>query len=134
MDGKGAFRSPISRRSALKLGAAGVLASQMELLEQLAWKPQRLAMAANPPNEIQFDIGAFIPPAFSVNGVQVRFATVFTVFQPVRLSRNPDGIDQQILTGALHTIEDFYDFSPSGIFMFVSYGVPYFNRLPGGLN
>jgi hypothetical protein len=36
-----------------------------------------------------------------------------------------------VLSGALNTIEGAYPFSPSGIFSFVSYGLPYFNRLPG---
>ncbi len=34
----------------------------------------------------------------------------------------------------MNTIEDFYSFSPSGIFVFLAYGIPYFNLLPGGMN
>ncbi len=129
----GIIRRGLSRRSAIKLGAAGVLASEFALFEQLAWAPQRLALAATPLPDIQFDIGNFIAPAFTVNGVLVRFGPVFTLFAPARLSRNPTKADQTVLSNALNRIEAAYAFSPAGIFTFVSYGIPYFNRLPGGM-
>ncbi|HEU5226379.1 MAG TPA: hypothetical protein VFU49_01125, partial [Ktedonobacteraceae bacterium] len=37
------------------------------------------------------------------------------------------------LANALATIEANFSFSPSGIFAFVAYGLPYFNRLPSSL-
>ena len=37
----------LSRRTALKLGIAGVAGSEMALVESLAWTPRRLAMAAD---------------------------------------------------------------------------------------
>src|SRR4029077_16762928 len=55
-------------------------------------------------------------------------------FVPVKLTRTPTPSDQLTMDNALNQIEEFYDFSPSGIFVFASYGVPYFNRLPGGIN
>jgi hypothetical protein len=124
------FRQPLSRRGALKIGAAAAIASQAAVLEQAASMPERLAMAAGALPDIQFDLGNFIPPAFAVDGVQVRFGPVFTLFVPARLTRNPTGFDQQVLAGALNTIEATHAFSPSGIFTFVAYGVPYFKRLP----
>ena len=127
-------RQKISRRTALKLGVAGVLGSEMAMVESLAWAPRRLALAAGPLPDIQFDIGNFIAPAFTVNGVLVRFGPVFTYFVPARLTRNPTRSDQTVLANALNTIEQAYAFSPSGIFTFVSYGIPYFNRLPGGMS
>jgi hypothetical protein len=127
------FRQPLTRRGALKAGAAAALASQMALLEQSATMPNRVALAAGNLPDIQFDLGSFIPPAFSVDGVRVRFGPVFTLFVPVRLARNPTASDQQVLAGALNTIESVHAFSPSGIFTFVAYGLPYFRRLPGSL-
>jgi hypothetical protein len=123
----------VDRRTLLKVGVAGAVGTQMALIESLAQAPRRLALAAGPLPDIQFDIGNFIAPAFTVNGVLVRFGPVFTYFVPARLTRNPTKADQTVLANALNRIEQAYAFSPSGIFTFVSYGVPYFNRLPGSL-
>jgi hypothetical protein len=127
-------KQSVSRRTMLKLGVAGVLGSEMALVESLAWTPQRLALAASPLPDIQFDIGNFIAPAFTINGVLVRFGPIFTYFVPARLTRTPTKSDQTVLANALNRIEQAYAFSPSGIFTFVSYGIPYFNRLPGGMS
>ena len=78
---------------------------------------------------IQFDIGDYIGPAETINGIDFRFGPVFTSFITARLKRTPDGRDQQVLGDALATIEDRYAFSPEGVFTFVSYGLPYFRRL-----
>jgi hypothetical protein len=123
----------VSRRTALKFGAAGALATQAGMLEQLATMPNRLAMAAGALPNIQFDIGNFIPPAFTVEGVLVRFGPVFTLFVPAKLTRDPSREDQVRLAEALGTIESHFAFSPTGIFTHVSYGVPYFKRLPQAL-
>jgi hypothetical protein len=123
----------VSRRSVLKAGAGGLLAAQLAFFDELAFKPQRLAFAAGPLPNIQFDIGNFIAPAQSINGVLVRFGPVFCLFAPVRLTRNPTKADQATLANALNTIEAHYAFSPSGVITHISYGLPYFNRLPAGL-
>jgi hypothetical protein len=120
----------VSRRTALKIGAAGALATQAGMVEQLATMPNRLAMAAGALPNIQFDIGNFIPPAFTVEGTLVRFGPVFTAFFPGRLLRNPTVLDQQRLSGALNRLEEFFPFSPRGLFSLVAYGLPYFRRLP----
>src|SRR5438093_7430805 len=135
MEKRGSFgvRAP-SRRDVLKLGLAGALATELSMLDQLVQLPVRLALAATPRlPDIQFDIGNFIAPAFTVNGVLVRFGPVFTFFTPAKLTRTPSAQDQAVLSQALDTIESVYPFSPKGLFTFVSYGVPYFNRLKGGL-
>ncbi|MBO0692483.1 MAG: twin-arginine translocation signal domain-containing protein, partial [Acidimicrobiaceae bacterium] len=121
----------VSRRSVLKggatLGAAGVLAAQ---LEQLAWVPNRVALAATTTkSDIQFDIGAFVHPAQTVAGVLFDFGVLYTQFTTARLTRTPTVNDQTTLANALNTIEANYPFSPSGVFVFTSYGLPYFNRL-----
>jgi hypothetical protein len=124
----------MSRRTAMKAGAAGFLASQMAMFEGLAWAPQRLAVAAGTPSDIQFDIGNFIAPAKSFNdgagNVIAQFGPVYTLFVPAKLTRNPTKADQTVLASALSTIEANFAFSPAGAFVFTHYGKPYFNRLP----
>src|SRR2546425_1260523 len=126
-------RAP-SRRDVLKFGLAGALAAELSVLDQLVQLPVRLAMAASSRlPDIQFDIGNFIAPAFTVNGVLVRFGPVFTFFTPAKLTRTPTAQDQATFSDALATIESVFPFSPKGVFTFVGYGIPYFNRLRGGL-
>jgi hypothetical protein len=131
------LRKSMNRRTAMKAGAASFLASQMAMFEGLAWTPQRLAMAAGTPSDIQFDIGNFIAPARTFNdgggNVVAQFGPVFTLFVPATLNRTPTRTDQATLTNALATIEANYPFSPAGVFVFVHYGIPYFNRLPQAL-
>jgi hypothetical protein len=117
----------------LKAGALGLAASTLGVLELAAWTPRRLAHAA-PPGlpDIQFDIGAYIAPAETIDGIPFRFGPVFTLFVPARLSGLPSLADQGVLAGALDAIEAAYPFSPSGVFTFIAYGIPYFDRLPGG--
>jgi hypothetical protein len=115
----------------LKAGAFALAASSLGMVELLAWTPKRLAHAAPTTlPDIQFDIGDFIGPAETINGVVVRFGPVFTHFVTARLLRTPSEHDQGVLAHALHTIEAHYAFSPSGVFTFIAYGLPYFKRLP----
>jgi hypothetical protein len=104
------------------------------MLDPLAWNPKRLAHAAPATlPDIQFDIGDFIGPAETIDGVVVRFGPVFTHFVTARLSRTPSEHDQNVLAHALDTIEAHYPFSPAGVFTFIAYGLPYFKRLPSHL-
>jgi hypothetical protein len=126
----------MSRRSALKRGAAtAFLLSQAALLEQLASPIVRSAAAATTFSDIQFDMGAFINPAQVLNdgagNVTAQIAPTYALLQPVKLNRTPTLADQTTLANALNTIEASYPASPSGVLIFsVSYGLPYFNRLP----
>jgi hypothetical protein len=127
-----------SRRSALKAGAAAFLASQGALLEQLAIMPQRPAFAAPAFSDIQFDVGAFGRPPQTFNdgagNVVAGFGITFMLLTPARLTRNPTKADQAKLANALATIEANFPASPSGLLIAsVSYGVPYFARLPQSL-
>src|SRR5215831_16627634 len=103
------LRRSISRRTAMKAGTATFLTSQMALFEGLALAPQRVAMAANQPSDIQFDIGAFVHPAQTFNDgagdVVADFGVTFTLFAPAALTRNPTKFDQAVLAKALETIE-----------------------------
>jgi hypothetical protein len=139
MDSEELKATAMSRRSALKKGAyAAFLLSQAALFERLGATIVRPASAATTFSDIQFDMGAFINPAQVFNdgagNVTAQFPPVYTLFQPVKLTRTPTKADQTTLANALNTIEASYPASPSGLLIFsVSYGVPYFNRLPQSL-
>jgi len=141
---------PISRRKMLKLGVGigvgtlGITASTLGILEATVWAPRRVHIPAAVPFKwpgIQFDIGNFIPPALvfdpegnvATQGVLFRFGPVYTLFLTAQLTRMPTKDDQKVLEDALNTIETNYPFSPGGTFTFISYGLPYFNRLPASL-
>lgn len=129
-------KTPVSRRSLLKLGLAASAAATIAGIDALAWAPRRLAHAAAASvsfPDIQFDIGNFIAPVQTIDGIPFRFGPVYTVFLTAQLTFTPSRGDQADLENALETIEEVYPFSPSGIFTFVSYGLPYFRKLPGGL-
>jgi hypothetical protein len=131
-------KGKLPRRTFLaKSGAAvaGVLGT-FELLERLSVIPQREALAADAavaPSDIQFDISAFIPPAQTIDGIQVRFGPVHTLFATAQLGGLPSPADQQRLENALLTIESVYSWTPSGVFTNVAYGGPYWNALPFSL-
>jgi hypothetical protein len=130
----------------LKIGGVGAMAASLLSVGAAAWTPQR-AMAATTGRtaanaasssttaypDTQFDIGAFVHPAQTIAGVLVDFGVLYTFMAPASLTRNPTKRDQQVLSAALATIEEAYAFAPSGIFTFVSYGLPYFSRLPSSL-
>ena len=129
----------MSRRSALKWTAAtAFLVSQAALFEQMASPLVRPAAAATLFSDIQFDLGAFVRPAQVFNdgggSVQAQFGVTYALFLPAKLTRTPTKADQVTLANALNTIEANYPASPSGLLIgSVSYGVPYFNRLPQSL-
>src|SRR6266568_2442758 len=124
-------RQQVSRRTMLKLGALGLAASTLGILEAEAWLPTRIAHArpSSLPN-IQFDINDYIAPARNINGTLFRFGPVHTLFITAQLKRTPTRADRHVLSEALETIEATYPFSPSGVFPLISYGLPYFNLSP----
>src|SRR5262245_1602625 len=121
----------LTRRQVLAgLGAAGAAGSTLSLLNEVAWAPARAAaQAPSSLPDIQHDIGDFLAPAETIDGVRFRFGPVFTKFVPAALTRVPTRDDQAVLAEALDTIEHTYRFAPDGVFTFVAYGVPYFRRL-----
>jgi len=135
----------ISRRSMLKRSALTAAAlTPAALLEQVVIAPNRPAVAAGTAfSDIQFDIGRFMPAGTfagkntyndGAGTVTAAFGPVFTLFTPIRLTRNPTRTDQATLANALATIEANFDASPSGLLIVsLSYGLPYFNRLPASL-
>ena len=137
--------SRISRRNAIKAGFGVAVAAQLAMIEQTAFTPNRAAAATGmapaatgPAPIIQFDFGSLVAPPVTLNDgagdMQAQFGPVFTYIVPAKLTRTPTVTDQRILGDALTQIEEFYDFSPSGVMTIISYGVPYFDMLPGGIN
>src|SRR5215475_4293795 len=135
----------VSRRRLLASG--GALAAGfagLDALRKLAVTPARVATGpatASLANghgdlglpDVQFNLAGFTAPAVTVNGVLVAFPPVFTLFATAQLMSAPSRDDQDELAGALDRIEKAYQFAPQGIFTFVAYGLPYFNRFPGKL-
>jgi hypothetical protein len=125
----------MTRRAALR--QAGALAAAVAALEAagpLAFVPQR-ALAATAPSDIQFDIAAFLssPPQTFGSGVKFQMPPVHTVFLTAALQRTPAKPDQAELDRVLAALEQAYPWGAANLVTFVSYGVPYFTRLPGGL-
>lgn len=125
---------PVRRRTLLKAGSAGGAGALLTMLDGIAWKPLRPAIAQTALPDIQFDIAGFIAPATSIDSVQLQFGPVHTTFLTANLLRLPTKDEQTVFANALDTIESVYQFSPAGVFVFVSYGLGYFGRLPGALN
>ncbi len=146
------YKGPrLSRRNALRAGFGVAVAAQLALIEQAAFTPNRAAAATLPKathpratsssssvSDIQYDIGNFIAAPVTLNdgagNVTAQFGPVFTYFVPATFTRTPTFNDLSTFDYAMNTIEDFYSFSPSGIFVFLGYSVGYFNLLPGGMN
>jgi len=118
----------------LGLGALGLIAPTLARITPTATAPLR---AMQPPRsclpDIQFDIANYTPPAESIDGTLFQFPPVFTLFAALRLTGNPTAKNQSELENALSTLEEWYPFDPSGVFACIAYGVPYFDRLPGGM-
>jgi len=134
----------MSRRAMLKRGALTATAlANAALLEQVVIAPNRPAFAAPAFSDIQFDVGRFMPAGTfagtntyndGAGSITASFGPIFTLFVPMRLTRNPTRADQTTLTNALAQIEANFDASPSGlIIVSLSYGLPYFNRLPASV-
>ena len=129
----------MSRRSALKAGSAtAFLISQAALFETLTVTPARAGTTAAAFSDIQFNMNAFVHPAAVFNdgagNVTAQFPVVYSLFLPIALTRTPTAADQHTLFEALLTIEAEYPASPAGVLIFsVSYGLPYFNRLPASV-
>ena len=129
----------IGRRALFK-GAGGLALTlgMVRLAGEHAVLPQRATLTAATLPDIQFNIGAFIAAAQVLNdgggNVTAQLPPVHTVFLTAALNRTPTAADQRNLSNALATIEATYPFAADGILTFIAYGIPYFNRLPGGLD
>ena len=127
--------SQLTRRDALKRGGAlAVAIGALEAAGSLAFVPQR-ALAAAAPSDIQFDISGFlaVPPRTYGSGVKFQMPPVHTVFLTAALQRAPTKADQKEMDRVLGVLERYYPWGAAHLVTFVSYGLPYFSRLPGGL-
>jgi hypothetical protein len=132
--GGGDGESAITRRTLLQRAAGlGVAASTLGALDLLALVPERALASSKGLPEIQFQIEKYIAPAFRIDGVRLQLGPVYTTFATFALTRTPTEVDQQTLASALTRIEASYPFAPSGVFATIAYGIPYFERLPGGM-
>jgi hypothetical protein len=124
----------LTRRALLQRAAVlGVSASTLSALDLLARVPVRAEAAGSTRPEIQYQIEKLLPKAVAEERVKIAFPPVYTLFATFALTRTPTSTDKATLTKALAQVETSYPFSPSGVFMSVAYGVPYFERLPGGM-
>lgn len=126
----------VDRRAFLAAAARlGLAASTLGALDAMALTPDRAAArsrrGALP--DIQFDVADHVEPARTIDGVVVRLPPVYTTHTTFRLARRPTPADQERLRAALATVERCHPFSPRGVLATVAYGVPYFERLPGGM-
>jgi hypothetical protein len=101
----------------------------LELTGGLSIAPNRAAAATLTPSDIQFDVGQFIAPAQTWDGVTFQMPPVHTVYLTAKLTHHPNKAGRQVLTRALNQLEKAYPWSAAGLITFVAYGLPYFNRL-----
>jgi hypothetical protein len=122
----------VNRRNFLVAGSVATAVGALQLSGALATVPNRANAAtttSTQPSDIQFDIGAFTAAPQTENGVTFALPPVHTAFLTAQLLRRPIRADQAELARALAALEVAYPWSAAGLFTFVSYGVPYFNRL-----
>ncbi len=123
------------RRVVLK--RAGALAAALGALEAvgpLSFLPER-AQAATTPSDIQFDISSYLSqqPQTYGSGVEFQMPPVHTVFLTAALTGAPTFQGQSAVSRAVERIEQAYPWGAASLVTFVSYGLPYFAKLPGGL-
>ncbi|HTZ64516.1 MAG TPA: hypothetical protein VMB51_10455 [Solirubrobacteraceae bacterium] len=126
----------LTRRTLLRRAAGlGISASTLGALELLGTFPaETFAAKGSQLPEVQFQIEKLLPRPVKSEGVRARFSPVYTLFATITLARTPTVGDQEALARALAQVEQSYPFSPAGVFTTVAYGIPYFQRLPGGMS
>ena len=126
--------APMNRRTALKrAGTLAVALGALEAVGPFSFAPVRVG-ASIVPSDIQFDISAFlpVPPQNFGTDVQFQLPPVHTVFLTAALDRTPTRADQAEMNRALGVLEQYYPWGATHLVTFVAYGLPYFDRLPGG--
>jgi hypothetical protein len=119
----------VNRRKFLVGGAAASAATALGASGLLGTSPVARASTTAAPSDIQFDIGAFLAAPTTVNGIQVQFPPVHTLFVTSQLLRKPTTTDQSNLTKSMNALEQVYPWGASTLMTFIAYGKPYFNRL-----
>ena len=100
----------LSRRELLRLGVIGAAGSTLRLVQRSSVLPARVAtkVPSRLP-DIQHDIGDFIAPAETIDGVAFRFGPVFTRFVTARLLRVPTHDDQKALAKQIVILHGGHD-------------------------
>jgi hypothetical protein len=125
----------ITRRTVLKqAGALAAALGTLEVVGPLSSIPERAYAGTVTPSDIQFDIADFlsVPPQTYGSGVKFQMPPVHTVFLTAALQRTPLAADQVEMNRVLAALEQYYPWGAAHLVTFVSYGLPYFARLPGG--
>src|SRR5260370_2419384 len=104
------------------VGALGIPASTLGILEAPVWAPQRayVQTTAVKWSGIQFDIGNFIPPAqmldpvgnVATQGVHFRFGPVYTLFLTAEFTLMPTKSYPKLLKHPLRPSYPTYPFTP----------------------
>ncbi|HEY3606704.1 MAG TPA: hypothetical protein VGL06_04355 [Pseudonocardiaceae bacterium] len=122
-----------SRPTALRTAGLATALDTLEMVAKGHRVPVRLASRNVALPDIQYDIDNFIAPVRTEENGVVRFGPQQTTFLTATLTRDPTRADQASLAAAMAALETTYAFAAGGIFCFLSYGIPYFNRLNGDL-
>ncbi|MEU4568384.1 hypothetical protein [Micromonospora sp. NPDC023956] len=125
----------VRRRALLGGGALAAAATALAACSSVARTPDRPATPRGSTlPDIQFDVARYsAPEQSSPTGGPFTMPPVHTVYLTAALSRPPGPADQRELARVLDELESRYEFGAAGLMTFVSYGLPYFRRLPGDL-
>jgi hypothetical protein len=125
----------LTRRGVIGTGLLVSALGALEMTGALAFRPQRAGAAGDEvgtlatPSDIQFDTGAFTAPVTTVNGIQVAFPPVHSLYVTAALSRKPTITDQNEMKRVLAQLETSYPWGAANLITLVAYGGPYFNRI-----
>jgi hypothetical protein len=92
----------------------GVAAPTLAALTGATRPPARTATRRVTLPDIQCDVGDFIGPASTIDGVVVRFPPVYTSFVTVALTRRPTARDRERFGAALVALERRLEFARVG--------------------
>lgn len=130
-----------SRRTVLKAGAVAGAAAGLVALDGTTPLARLAHAAPSTLPDIQYAIGSYLAPAVlktevgaPEGGTLFGFGPTYTLFLTAKLTRTPTQADRLVLEKALTKLEATFPFAADGLFTHIAYGVPYFNRLPGGMS
>jgi hypothetical protein len=120
----------VNRRNFIVVGSLATAVTALQLTGGLATIPNRANADTLPaPSDIQFDTGAFCAAPQTLQGIVMAMPPVHTLFLTAQLLRRPTRLDQIELDRVLTALETAYPWGAAGLITFVSYGLPYFQRL-----
>jgi hypothetical protein len=134
-------RRRIKRRTLLQVAAGGlaVVAGAAVYRDLALISPPPKRTYGPPPGGYpagQFQVADYgvRTVADAQSGVPIDVPPVWNLVLTARLARPPSLRDRQRLEAALQAVEAAYPYAPSGVFVLVGYGLPYFNAyIPPGI-